>query len=320
MTAATPVARDDLNQRGRSRATRHLDGPLPDGPLPDGRGSDGRRFSGNDDSGERCGAGCGRRGGFTLIELLVVIAIIGLLVGILIPALTKARNSAKITVCKSNLSQLGLAILVYADRHRERLPRGPACSGPFDFACADLATSQLWIGSAHDAHPNQPIGLGLLQRGFMEDGRVYFCPADDAENFAEEFPRIGSEEDAYGSYTYRQLDQLPPAAHDGILSRLGANDVNGVDVPVEALAFDTNSLGPTEETRHTNHRAQEVNVLYRDRSVKTFSNAAGAFSIGPADFAGPEQLLGRLDQILINADHGYRSNPDRAPRLADPTD
>ncbi|MGB2987830.1 MAG: type II secretion system protein, partial [Phycisphaerae bacterium] len=70
------------------------------------------------------------RQGFTLIELLVVIAIVGLLISILVPALSKSRANAKLTVCRSHLSQLGLAIIIYADQHRELIPRGPACTGP----------------------------------------------------------------------------------------------------------------------------------------------------------------------------------------------
>jgi len=62
-----------------------------------------------------------RRAGFTLIELLVVIAIIAILAAILFPVFARAREKARQTSCLSNLKQLALGFMMYAQDYDESI-------------------------------------------------------------------------------------------------------------------------------------------------------------------------------------------------------
>lgn len=114
------------------------------------------------------------RAGFTLIEVLVVVAIIALLISILLPSLKAAREQAKITVCASNLHQIGISITHYVNESRGELPVVFRSSTAF-------TTYFMRFDGAHDG----AVNLGLLSnRRYVNEPHVFYCPGQDSTKSA----------------------------------------------------------------------------------------------------------------------------------------
>ena len=110
--------------------------------------------------------------GFTLIELLVVISIIALLIALLIPVLRAAKERGQRAVCLSNLRQLTLAWITYAEENDSKIVLG----SPFTIS----GYTRGWLGraflfpesrSAVIADPNK----GALWQ-WIRDVDIYRCP------------------------------------------------------------------------------------------------------------------------------------------------
>jgi len=122
--------------------------------------------------GKRCGEGKSRFGaesGFTLIELLVVIAIIAVLAGLLLPALARAKGTAKKSACISNMRQLGLSWRMYLDDNNSRFPdrRDLKDSLPGGY--------KPWT-SWPRSDPRAGWAAVVLER-YLRDTKIYECPS-----------------------------------------------------------------------------------------------------------------------------------------------
>ncbi len=120
-----------------------------------------------------------KRKAFTLIELLVVIAIIALLVSILMPALNKAREQAKRTVCVSHLSAVGKLLFVYVQDYNDMLPPMGGAQSHWHWG---ENTSNYYLYFHYpffSANVAGCSGLGYLIRArLLEPGSdILFCPA-----------------------------------------------------------------------------------------------------------------------------------------------
>ncbi|MEM8677934.1 MAG: DUF1559 domain-containing protein [Planctomycetota bacterium] len=156
------------------------------------------------------------RRGFTLVELLVVIAIIGILVSLLLPAVNAAREAARRISCKSNMKQVGLAVLNF-ESAQGALPAaawmqpredGPNCdlllqnyvqssmvSGCFDIQGRNGAPAVSWVVSVLPYLEEQAVydqfnfALRLTEQPpgtrapvFSEPLATWRCPSDGGAN------------------------------------------------------------------------------------------------------------------------------------------
>ncbi len=128
------------------------------------------------------------RRGFTLIELLVVIAIIAILAAILFPVFARAREKARQTSCLSNVKQLALGVLMYAQDYDERLPGtyqkdGQAADWPLHKWAASVVpyvkNSQLFVCPSDS--PGADYGSGSI--GPISYGTNPYVMPDSRGNF-----------------------------------------------------------------------------------------------------------------------------------------
>lgn len=130
-----------------------------------------------------------KRTGFTLIELLVVIAIIAILAAILFPVFARAREKARQSSCLSNVKQLMIAVLQYAQDYDETLPPGALA----------YATNGNWYD---------------LIGPYLKNTQILMCPSNRsyAIGYGWNYQNFGYYYASYGSGWCTSLGQVPRPA------------------------------------------------------------------------------------------------------------
>ena len=279
-----------------------------------------------------------KRRGFTLIELLVVVSIIALLVSILLPALAKAREQAKRTVCLVNQKSIAMALVMYAKDWDDYFP--PAT--PEDPETGEVRgghNARHTLGIQHDWGGElglQWISLGLLFAGGTIEGdspTALYCPSQSSDPSrscfsyhvgweATEQERLaifgGAEntgtDDRWCSYMSRMYSKaLDGDDGDGGAYRKWINSLRYGKVGTIAMASDyffAECLGPPGDPAEPENRGTDtwghktpygVNVAFSDGHAEWVATGKDVYELSMAGMALGGAGLGRFrDGWAIN--------------------
>jgi type II secretory pathway pseudopilin PulG len=229
---------------------------------------------------------------------LVVVAIISLLISILIPSLKQAKELAKVSVCASNLHNIGTAIHMYAAEYSEPpiwvVPPPDngwySWGGHYDLYRYTGDTLFGWVGLGRLYSCNTDPSAGPhddpdTDSAYVNNLLAFFCPATQSGDYLSYDYQIQFTNTFRSSYTYRDprnlligIDGNPVEPSSS--SSLQALDSNRAAAADNLLLTQPDYSGWGQIPR--SHR-RGYNVLYWSNAVEFFRDDDEEFVYGPGD-------------------------------------